>query len=100
MSAQRLARRGGCTSPETRQWVLGSGHFAWSTHAGIYLNDLLPLPYDEETFALLVRHVEAVQEGLGRPYLLENPSSYAGFRGSTMSEVEFLRELTRLPAAV
>jgi uncharacterized protein (UPF0276 family) len=72
-----------------------SGHLAWSTHAGIYLNDLLPLPYDEETLALLVRHVEEVQEGLGRPYLVENPSSYVGFRGSTMSEAQFLRELVQ-----
>src|SRR5207253_7598469 len=28
---------------------LVSGHLAWSTHAGEYLNDLLPLPYDDET---------------------------------------------------
>ena len=72
---------------------LVSGHLAWSTHAGAYLNDLLPLPYDDETLALLVRNVDEVQEGLGRPYLVENPSSYVGFRGSTMSEVQFLREL-------
>ena len=40
-----------------------SGHLAWSTHAGAYLNDLLPLPYDEETLSVLVRHVDEVQEG-------------------------------------
>jgi uncharacterized protein (UPF0276 family) len=74
---------------------LVSGHLAWSTHAGAYLNDLLPLPYDDETLALVVRHVDEVQEGLGQPYLVENPSSYVGFRGSTMSEVQFLRELVR-----
>jgi uncharacterized protein (UPF0276 family) len=72
-----------------------SGHLAWSTHAGEYLNDLLPLPYDEETLALLARHIDEVQAGLGRPYLVENPSSYVGFKGSTMSEVEFLAALTR-----
>jgi uncharacterized protein (UPF0276 family) len=72
-----------------------SGHLAWSTHAGEYLNDLLPLPYDDETLALLVRHVDEVQEGLGRPYLVENPSSYVGFRGSTMTEVAFLTALVR-----
>jgi uncharacterized protein len=72
-----------------------SGHLAWSTHAGEYLNDLLPLPYDDETLALLVRHVGEVQEGLGRRYLVENPSSYVGFAGSTMNEVEFLSELVR-----
>ena len=26
---------------------LVSGHLAWSTHQGEYLNDLLPLPYDQ-----------------------------------------------------
>jgi uncharacterized protein (UPF0276 family) len=75
--------------------VLVSGHLAWSTHEGEYLNDLLPLPYDEETLNLVVRHVDQVQQGLGRPYLVENPSSYVGFGASTMTEVEFLSELVR-----
>jgi uncharacterized protein (UPF0276 family) len=75
--------------------ILVSGHLAWSTHAGEYLNDLLPLPYDEATLALLLRHLDEVQEGLGRPYLVENPSSYVGFGASTMTEVEFLSELVR-----
>jgi uncharacterized protein (UPF0276 family) len=72
-----------------------SGHLAWSTHVGEYLNDLLPLPYDEETLRLLASHIAEVQEALGRPYLVENPSSYVGFGASTMSEVEFLAELVR-----
>ena len=72
-----------------------SGHLAWSTHEGEYLNDLLPLPYDEETLDLLVRHIDIVQQGLGRSYLVENPSSYVGFGQSTMNEVEFLSELVR-----
>ncbi len=73
--------------------ILVSGHLAWSTHAGEYLNDLLPLPYDDETLLLLARHIDEVQDGLGRPYLVENPSSYVGFGTSTMTEVEFLSEL-------
>src|SRR6516164_8436448 len=32
--------------------VLVSGHLAWSTHAGEYLNDLQPLPYTEETLRI------------------------------------------------
>jgi uncharacterized protein (UPF0276 family) len=75
--------------------VLVSGHLAWSTHEGEYLNDLLPLPYDKETLRLVATHIDEVQEGLRRPYLLENPSSYVGFDSSTMSELEFLRELVR-----
>jgi uncharacterized protein len=74
---------------------LVSGHLAWSTHEGDYLNDLLPLPYDEETLSILARHIDEVQQGLGRAYLVENPSSYIGFGQSTMTEVEFLSELVR-----
>jgi hypothetical protein len=74
---------------------LVSGHLAWSTHKGEYLNDLLPLPYNEETLRLVARHVDEVQDGLGRPYLIENPSSYIGIASSTMNEVEFLGELVR-----
>jgi uncharacterized protein (UPF0276 family) len=75
--------------------ILVSGHLAWSTHAGEYLNDLLPLPYNEETLQLLTDHLHEVEDGLGRPYLVENPSSYVGFRTSTMTEPDFLSELVR-----
>ncbi|MGD9902754.1 MAG: DUF692 domain-containing protein [Vicinamibacterales bacterium] len=73
--------------------VLVSGHLAWSTHGAEYLNDLLPLPYDFETLHLVTRQLLEVQDGLGRPFLLENPSSYVGFTGSTMTEVQFLQAL-------
>lgn len=75
--------------------VLVSGHLAWSTHAGAYLNDLLPLPYHEESLRLVVRQLQEVQDALGRPYLVENPASYMGFRTSTMTEVAFLHEVVR-----
>src|SRR5262245_9322024 len=73
--------------------ILVSGHLAWSTRPGEYLNDLLPLPYDDETLALVARHVDDVQDCLGRRYLIENPSSYCGLAGSTMTEPQFLAEL-------
>jgi uncharacterized protein (UPF0276 family) len=44
---------------------------------------------------LLAGHIEQVQDALGRPYLVENPSSYVGFSTSTMTEVEFLAQLVR-----
>jgi len=75
--------------------VLISGHVAWSTHPGEYLNDLLPMPYDDETLAVLVRHVDEVQDAFGTPYLVENPSSYVGYGRSTMNEAQFLTELAR-----
>lgn len=73
--------------------VLVSGHLAWSTHEGEYLNDLLPLPYNDETLQLVAAHVDEVQQEIGRPYLVENPSSYLGIANSTMNEVEFLAML-------
>ena len=73
--------------------VLVSGHLAWSTQNGAYLNDLLPLPYSDETLALVSDHLAQVQDTLGRPFLIENPSSYVAFSHSTMSELEFLQAL-------
>ena len=73
--------------------VFVSGHLAWSTQDGDYLNDLLPIPYNEESLQLAATHIHEVQARLGRPYLIENPSSYLGFQTSTMPETEFLREL-------
>lgn len=70
-----------------------SEHLAWSTHDGLFLNDLLPLPYTEATLALVVRHVEEAQAALGRRILIENPSTYLRFEGEEMAETEFLRAL-------
>src|SRR5215467_6784376 len=70
-----------------------SGHLAWSTYGNDYLNDLLPLPCDEEALRVVTVHVNEVQDFLGRSYLIENPASYVGFRSSTMPEAEFLSEL-------
>ncbi len=73
--------------------ILVSGHLAWSTHRGVYLNDLLPLPYNEETLGLVAAHVHEVQDVLGRPYVVENPAIYVGFANSTLAETDFFAEL-------
>jgi uncharacterized protein (UPF0276 family) len=72
---------------------LFSEHLAWSGHGGVYLNDLLPLPYNQQTLAKVCRHIDHVQTKLGRQMLLENLSSYLGFAETDMSETEFLREI-------
>jgi len=74
---------------------LFSEHLAWSSHDSVYLNDLLPLPYTEETLTRVCEHIDEVQETLGRRMLLENPSTYVAFADAAMSEVEFLREAVR-----
>jgi uncharacterized protein len=72
-----------------------SEHLAWSTHDGVFLNDLLPLPYCETTVARVARHVDQVQNAIGRQMLLENPSSYLAFTQTDMDEVSFLAEVAR-----
>lgn len=72
-----------------------SEHLAWSTHDGIFLNDLLPLPYTEATLSLVAHHVDEAQTVLGRRILIENPSTYLRFDGEEMSETDFLRALAR-----
>jgi uncharacterized protein (UPF0276 family) len=75
------------------EWV--SDHLSWSTYGGRYFNDLLPLPYTEEALDVVVRNVDRVQEALGRPISVENPSCYLGFVHSALSEPQFLAELSR-----
>ena len=72
-----------------------SEHLAWASHGADYLNDLLPLPYTEETLALVCDHVDQVQEVLGCRMLLENPATYVLFEASTIPETEFLRRVVR-----
>jgi uncharacterized protein (UPF0276 family) len=72
-----------------------SDHLSWSVTGGVYLNDLLPLPYTEETLAVVERNVSAAQEAFGRRILIENPSRYLAFRQSAIPEPEFLAELAR-----
>jgi uncharacterized protein (UPF0276 family) len=71
-----------------------SEHLAWSTHDDVYFNDLLPLPYTEETLAGIAAHIDQVQSALGRQMLLENPSTYVEFAESTIPEVEFLAAIS------
>jgi uncharacterized protein (UPF0276 family) len=70
--------------------ALFSEHLAWSSHDGVFLNDLLPLPYNEISLAHVCAHVEQVQDTLGMRMLLENPSTYVAFRATSMTEIEFL----------
>ncbi|MGF1660639.1 MAG: DUF692 domain-containing protein [Rubrimonas sp.] len=72
-----------------------SEHLAWSSHGGVYFNDLLPLPYTDRTLARVCGHVDQAQDALGLRLLLENPSAYVAFEGATMAETGFLAEVAR-----
>ena len=77
------------------QPALVSEHVSWSVLGGVYLNDLLPLPYTEEALDVVCRNVDHAQNAFGRQILVENPSSYVTFAHSTMPEWEFMAEASR-----
>jgi uncharacterized protein (UPF0276 family) len=75
--------------------VLVSEHLAWSVAEGVYLNDLLPVPGTVEALTIVSENISEVQEALGRPILIENPSAYFRYRHAPIPEPEFLAELVR-----
>ncbi|MGH6936396.1 MAG: DUF692 domain-containing protein, partial [Methylocella sp.] len=72
-----------------------SEHLAWSSHGGVFFNDLLPLPYTEQNLALVIDHIDEAQTVLRRRLLLENPATYVRFNESTIPETEFLAAIAR-----
>ncbi len=72
---------------------LVSEHLCWSSVGGLYLNDLLPLPYTEEALQHVGQRILQTQDYLQREILIENVSSYLQYRHSTMPEQEFLVEV-------
>src|SRR4051794_8036312 len=73
------------------RWV--SDHVCWTGVAGLNAHDLLPIPYTEESLRHIAGRIRAVQDLLERPLVLENPSSYVTFAGSSMPEWEFVSRM-------
>jgi uncharacterized protein (UPF0276 family) len=72
-----------------------SEHLSWSAFGGRHANDLLPLPFDEETVGHVVTRISQVQEALGCALLVENVSRYHAFAHSTLGEAQFVAEVVR-----
>jgi uncharacterized protein (UPF0276 family) len=70
-----------------------SDHVSWSGTGGVYFNDLLPIPYDEDALAVVARNVMRFQEAVGRTVMVENPSTYLRHVQSDRAEPQFLAEL-------
>ena len=76
------------------QWV--SEHLSFSrvgTAHEVNAALALPIAYDEEMLDLLVPRIDAVQQRLGVPFLLENNVSYVSIPEQGMGEAEFLNRL-------
>jgi len=77
------------------QPALVSEHLAWSRFACAYLPDLLPFPRSRAMLALVCAHVAEVQDAIGRPIAIENPSHYLRLEGHDFDEIEFLAAIAR-----
>lgn len=88
---ERLASLASRVQP---RWVSDHACFA-RVGSGLHAADLLPIPFNDESLALMARHVDQVQQRLGRTMLVENISAYVGWTGDTLAEPEFFNELTR-----
>ena len=72
-----------------------SEHLAWSSHDNAFLNDLLPVAYDEATLRRVCEHIDQIQSRVKRQVLIENPSTYFEFNRSEMSEIAFITEMSK-----
>lgn len=73
------------------RWI--SDHLCWTGVDGIGLHDLMPMPYTDAALRHVVRRVRRVQDQLGQPLVLENPSTYLEYAHADFTEPEFLRAL-------
>ena len=67
-----------------------SDHLCFSTHGGIVLHDLLPIPFKEVEVARIADRIKRAQDAIGKPLAMENISFYLHPGKREMSEAEFL----------
>ncbi|MGY3944973.1 MNIO family bufferin maturase [Aeromonas tecta] len=72
-----------------------SDHLCWTGVGGQSSHDLLPLPLTDAVLGHLCDRIDAVQNYLGRPLVLENASTYLAFAGDEYLEQDFLNQLSR-----
>jgi len=72
-----------------------SDHLCWTGAHNVSHHDLLPTPYVPALVELAAERAYEVQRRLGRPFAIENLSSYIEFRSSTLSEWEFYTAVVR-----
>lgn len=70
-----------------------SDHLCFTSFDGIYLQDLLPLPFSKEAVNHIVERIKRVQDFVERPFLIENISFYMKMPGCEIPETEFMTQI-------
>jgi uncharacterized protein len=78
---------------------LVSEHLSWSRVNKIFVPELLPVPYNQESLEIFCKNIDQAQSFLKREILIENPSSYMEYNLSTFSEQEFITILAQKTGA-
>lgn len=73
-----------------------SDHLCWGSVDGRYSHDLLPMPFTMAAARHTAAKIRQAADFLEVPVSVENISSYMELKASTMTEWEFLREVSEL----
>lgn len=70
-----------------------SDHLCFTMVDHTNLENLIPLPFTSEAVNNIASRVKAVQDAIGRPFLLENVTRYVTVSDREMPEVEFINRI-------
>lgn len=72
-----------------------SEHLSWSSVGGRFFNDLLPLPFSEDSLDHICAKIDEVHTIIKRPLLMENISRYLTWQDTPIPEGFFMAEMVR-----
>jgi len=70
-----------------------SDHLCFSTHAGVVLHDLLPVPFKKSEVSRIADRIKRAQDAVGVPMAIENVSFYLHPGKREMTEAEFIAQV-------
>ncbi len=70
-----------------------SDHLSYSSAHGVDYHDLIPLPFTRAAVRHVAARIREVQDRVGLPFAIENPSYYVMMPGAEMNEAEFINEV-------
>jgi uncharacterized protein (UPF0276 family) len=70
-----------------------SDHLCFGGSSGVFLHDLLPLPFTKEAVRVAAARVRELEDAIERPVAIENVSYYADPAPREMSEPDFVLEV-------
>ena len=72
-----------------------SDHLSCTRINGYYMQDLIPLPFTQETVNVVSDNIKFLQDEFQLPFLVENPSFYSTLIEPEMSEAEFINAIVK-----